>query len=55
MTDELRREILQLIKDHLTIEIKKDGDYYGNYTYNVSLSLYDDDTTKYEQFSWSYD
>lgn len=43
MTDELKQEILQLLKDRLMIKIEKEGDYYGNYTTTVKLVLWDED------------
>lgn len=53
MTDELKQEILQLIKDTLSIEITKDSDYYGNYTTYVTLNLFVDG--KYEKICTAYD
>lgn len=43
MTDELKQEILQLLKDRLMIKIERDSDYYGNYTTTVGLYLWDED------------
>lgn len=43
MTDELKQEILQLLKDRLMIKIERDSDYYGNYTTTVKLMLWGDD------------
>jgi hypothetical protein len=40
MTDELKWEILQLLRENLIIKIEKDSDYYGNYTTHVKLYLW---------------
>lgn len=52
MTDELKQEILQLLRDHLVIKLDRDSDYYGNYTTYAKLYLWGED--KDELISESY-
>lgn len=54
MTDELKQEILQLLKDHLVIKLDRESDYYGSYTTTVGLYLWDEDKDELISESYSY-
>lgn len=43
LTDEMKKEILDLLRDKLYIKISRDSDYYGNDTTTVGLYLWGED------------
>ncbi len=43
LTDEMKKEILELFRDKLYIKISRDSDYYGHYTTTVGLYLLGED------------
>lgn len=43
LTEEMKKEILDLLREKLYIKIDRDSDYYGNYTTTVGLYLWGED------------